>query len=248
MRGSSLAGRLAILGVSGLLVVAGCGANPTTTPNPAATPRATPTSRPTDTPSPAPTAAAPTAPAGTAFIEVPEAKILLPVPDGWRSLGAAELGDPAVSADLAATYPGAGDLLGAIGDLGGWASAAFLAVDPSPESLAAPLASNISVLVSQPSVGGSLLDFVAGMIGSSVADVLGADPPESEHVRLPAGEAVRLRYVVPAADGRGVSAVSWVIGAPGGTLLVTFMGSSAALAALDPEAIAGAITPVDEGR
>jgi hypothetical protein len=237
------------LGLAGLLLLtAGCGTTaPTATPPPTPSPAPEPT--PTATP-PAPTAspsasAPPTAPPGTTYLDIPEAGIRLPVPDGWEPIGADVLADPAAREVIAARYPGSGKLLGALDQLGSRAEPVFLAADPSAASLAGPLASNVSVLVSQPSVDGVLLDIAAGFIGDALTDVLGASgEPSRERVTLRVGEAVHFRYAIPAADGGEVVADAWVIGAPRGTLLVTLMGTASTLGALDPDAVAGAIVPL----
>ena len=188
------------------------------------------------------------APPGTALVDVPEAGILLPVPVGWESVGADALRVPATRAALAARYPGSGMLLGSFDQLGGRAEPVFLAADPSPASLASPLAPSVSVLVSQPSVGGFLLDFAAGFIGDGLTDVLGAtEGPVRDRIQLSAGEAVRFRYTIPAAGGEEIVAVAWVIGAPGGTLLITLVGTASVLGDLDPDALAAAIIPLTGG-
>jgi hypothetical protein len=169
------------------------------------------------------------------------------VPDGWEPIGAEVLADPSAREAIAATYPGSGKLLGALDRLGSRAEPVFLAADPSAASLAGPLAPNVSVLVSQPSVGGLLLDVAAGFIKDALTDVLGATgDPAQERVTLPAGEAVRFHYAIPAADGGEIVADAWVIGAPQGTLLVTLMGTASTLGDLDPDAIAGAIVPLTD--
>lgn len=232
-------------------LAAGCGA-----PGPATAPPGTPSPTPSPTPTAAPptatpvatASAPPVAPPGTAFVDVPEAGIRLPVPVGWESVGADVLTDPDARATLAAKYPGSGKLLGSLDKLGGRAKPVFLAADPSPASLASPLAPNIAVLVSQPSVGGFLLDFAAGFIGDGLTDVLGAtEDPVRDRIQLPVGEAVRFRYTIPAANGEEIVAVAWVIGAPGGTLLVTLMGTASALGDLDPDTVAAAIVPLTGG-
>jgi hypothetical protein len=220
------------------LLVAGCAApapSATASPSPVVTPSPSPTPAPSPTPSPR-------APAGTAYVDVPEAGIRIPVSLGWALLDAAALADPALRATLPATYPGSGALVAAMDQLDGRAEPVFLAADPSPPALAGPLATNLSVLVSQPSVGGFLLDFVAGFIADGLSEALGATgEPVRDRVALPAGEAVRLRYSMPAVGGEEMAAVAWVIGAPAGTLLVTVMGTASAVDDLDPNAIAGAI-------
>ncbi len=228
------------------LIIAGC-ASPAPMP-------ATPAPA-TREPTPNPTAAGPTrAPAATpvpthafgmVLVDVPEAGIRLPVPDAWERHGAVAFSDPAARAALAATYPGAGVLLGAVDELGGRAEPVLLAVDPSSVSMGAPIASNLSVLVSQPSVSGFLLDLVAGFIGDGLTTALGAtEEPQRDRVQLPAGEAVRFLYQLPAGGDGTMRAVAWVIGAPAGTLLVTLMGAETALGDLDPDEIAAGIVPI----
>ena len=206
---------------------------PATGPSAAASPRPV-----------SPTPSAPTVP-GTTLVDVPEAGIQLPVPIGWEPVRAAALADPAALEALAATYPRAAPLLGAIDELGSRARPVFLAVDPAPASASAPISANVSVLVSQPSVGGILLDVVSGFIEEGLTRVLGAtERPERDRVELPVGEAIRLRYAVPSSDGRDIVAVAWVIGAPTGTLLVTLMGEAAAMGESGPDAIARGMVPL----
>ena len=248
-RAVSRAGSAASLGLAGLvLLTAGCGMPaPTTAPPPTSSPSAQqpPTARPsvsTASPSASPL---PTAPPGTTLIEIPQAGIRLPVPDGWEPIGAEVLADPDAREAIAAKYPGSGKLLGALDKLGSRAEPVFLAADASPASLAGPLAPNISVLVSQPSVGGILLDLAAGFIRDALTEVLGATgEPAQQRVTLPVGEAVRFHYAIPAAGGEEIVADAWVIGAPRGTLLVTLMGKAATLGDLDPDSVAGAIVPL----
>lgn len=242
-KGRLVARRLVVLGLAASMVLAGCAPSSATPgPSPDPSPTATPTALPT--PSPVPSTA-PTAPAGTTFAAIPEAGVQLPVPDGWQRVGAKELADPIVRADLAATYPGARELLAALDELGGRAAPVFLAANPSEASLAGPVAANISVLVSQPSVGGFLLDVVAGFISDAIGDLLGAaQPAERERVQLAAGEAIRFTYGAASGEDRDVIALAWVIGAPSGTLLVTVMGTRAGLAGIDPDALAAAILPI----
>lgn len=233
------------LGLVAALLVAGCAApapSATASPSPVVTPSPSPTPSPTLAPSPTPP---PSSPAGAAYVDVPEAGIRIPVPLGWACLDAAALADPALRATLPSTYPGSGALVAAIDQLDGRAEPVFLAADPSPASLSGPLATNLSVLVSQPSVGGFFLDFVAGFIADGLSEALGATgEPVRDRVALQAGEAVRLRYAIPAVGGEEMAAVAWVIGAPAGTLLVTVLGTAVAVGDLDPDAIAGAIVPL----
>jgi hypothetical protein len=42
-------------------------------------------------------------------------------------------------------------------------------------------------------------------------------------------------------------AVAWVVGAPGGTMLLTLLGPATALEALDPDDLANAIVPLATG-
>jgi hypothetical protein len=179
------------------------------------------------------------------MVAVPAAGISLPVPSAWRAGDAAGLADPAVRADLAATYPGAAELLAAVDELNGRAEPAFIAVDPAAAGSDGPLAANLSVLVAQPSVGGPLLDFVAGLICDSLADALGApSTPDRARERLPIGDAVRCTYDLPeGADGPLVGE-AWVIGAPDATVLVTLLGPASALDGVTARGVVEAITPL----
>lgn len=216
---------------------------------------ASPTAVPPQEPSPAPTATATptatasqataaTAPPGTSMVTVPEAGIVLPVPTAWRTLGATELADRAVRGDLAATYPGAAELLAAVDELNGRAEPAFIAIDPAAAGSDGQLAANLSVLVAQPSVGGPLLDFVAGFICDSLTDALGAPTdPERASERLPIGDAVRCTYDLPAGGGEPLVGEAWVIGAPAATVLVTLLGPASATAGMTAREIVAAIVP-----
>jgi hypothetical protein len=231
------------------VVVAGCGSSsPSIAPSasPSLTPPGTPPSTPT--PSPLPAAPSPTVqpspPAGTVLVDIPEGGVLLPVPVGWVQVPAADLADPARRADLAARYPGSATLLEQTSRLDGRAAPVFLAVDPSAAARSEPLAANLSVLATQPSVGGPLLDLAVGFIADGMAETLGATtPPTKERVKIAAGDAVRIRMQVPPRDGHEIVATAWVIGAPGGTLLITLLGPETALDGLDLDALAAAIVP-----
>jgi hypothetical protein len=178
-------------------------------------------------------------------VAVPEAGILLPVPSSWQTIGAAELADPTVQADLAASYPGAAELLAAVDDLDGWAAPALLAVDPAAAGTSGAPAASLSVLVSQPAVAGPLLDLAAGFICDALADLLATSSTVREREQLPVGEAVRCPYDLPAGvDGPRI-AEAWVIGAPDATLLVTLIGRASALDGLTAAAVAGAIVPLE---
>lgn len=225
------------------LLAAGCGTGPSM---PTPSPTATTTPAPTATPAtPVPSA---DAPAGTTYAEVPGAGILLPVPESWVTVPAEDLVDPARRAELAERFPGAGQLIAEAGDLDGWATPVFLAADPSEAARSGPLAANLSVLATQPAVGGPLLDLAAGFIADGLAESLGAtSDPARERIQLPVGEAIRLELDVPPMGGEEIRAIAWVIGAPEATLLVTLMGPTAALGDLDPDALAEAIVPLPEG-
>jgi hypothetical protein len=246
------------LALAACLLAAGCGASPSSTA-PSATSSSGPTGSwppaasvgaPSPTPAPTPDAsptrsaqpAQPSAPPGTAFVPIADAGILLPVPLGWRMLTAAQLADPATRADLAATYPGMRTMLAAIDEVSARASPAFLAVDPAGARKGGPMAANLSVLTSQPSVGGPLLDFAAGFICDGLAQFIGAGAkPAREHHQLPVGDGVRCAYDVPAGNGGSITAVAWVIGAPSGTLLVTLAGPASTLGQVTADEIARSI-------
>jgi hypothetical protein len=244
------------MAIAGCLVLSGglaaCG-------SPGATGTPAPTSTPTSTPTPTPAAPAPTPtratspspgalPPATVAVDIPEAGVRLPVPAGWTQVPAADLTDPAKRAELAAAYPGAAALLEQADRLGSQAEPVFLAVDPTAAERGDPIAANLAVMVAQPAVGHPLLDFAAGFIADGMAESLGATGEASRAPEdLPAGDGVRIRLDLPPRDGIPMVATAWVVGAPGGTMLVTLLGPERALDGLDPDALAAAIAPL-EGR
>lgn len=206
------------------------------------TPSSEPTPAPTVSSPPAAASTRPTSPPGTEFVTLTDVGILLPVPSGWRTLTASEVSDPASRADLAAAYPGIGRLFEGFDAVGPRASPVFVAVDPSAAGSAEPITANLSVLISQPSVGGPLLDLAAGFICDGLTRFLGATAnPTREHRQLPVGEGVRCAYDVPAVGGGSVSAVAWVIGVPSGTLLVTLAGPARVLDQVTADTVAESI-------
>jgi len=219
------------------VMVAGC-IGPTPSPSPSPTP--TPSPRPTVPPATAaPTPAA--APSGTRLVEVPEAGLLLPVPEGWEVAGADALDDPDRRADIIARYPGADALLAAAAEMGDRAVPALAAFDPSTAGTGKGLATNMAVLVAQPSVSGPLLDFVAGFIGDGFKDAFGAEETARERVDTPLGEAVRLEYALAPRDGVALTAIEYVIGAPAGTVLVSILAPTDIVASLEPDALVAAM-------
>jgi hypothetical protein len=231
---------------AGLAACGSPGASPT--PAPTATPAPTPTpTAPSTTPGAAVSSSSPGAlPPGTVAVEVPEAGVRLPVPAGWTQVPAADLTDPAKRAELAAAYPGAAALLEQADRLGSQAEAVFLAVDPTAAERGDPIAANLAVMVAQPAVGHPLLDFAAGFIADGMAESLGAIGGASRAPDdLPAGDGVRIRLDLPPRDGLPMVATAWVVGAPGGTMLVTLLGPERSLDGLDPDALAAAIAPLD---
>lgn len=243
------AGRRAI-GAALLLGVvaasAGCAApSPTPPPTPAVTPA--PMVSPVASPTP-PRTAPPSLPAGTIPVAIPEAGVRIPVPAAWIRVPVADLRDPVRRAELAQQYPGSDALLAQADRLDGQATPVLLAVDPTAAGRSDPLAANLSVLVTQPSVSGPLLDLAAGFIADGMAESLGATgTPTKEHVELPAGDAVRIGLTLPPRDGQPLSATAWVVGAPDATMLVTLLGPASTLGDLDPDALAAAIVPDAEG-
>jgi hypothetical protein len=183
------------------------------------------------------------------LVEVPETGLLVPVPTGWQTFAAADLADPRVLAELVPAYPGMDRLLDASTAMGERASIAFLAVDGSDASVAAPVATTVSIFVSQPSVSGILLDFVAGFIIRGIGEMLGTEAaPERARIRLPVGEAVRFVYAGVEQPGERIAAVGWVIGAPAGTILLVVTGRDVLLDALDLDALAAAVVPLSAPR
>jgi hypothetical protein len=213
-----------------------------TTPAPAIpSPTVTATAPGSPTPSPSPGVLPP----GTVAVDIPDAGVRLPVPAGWTQVPAADLTNPAKRAELAAAYPGAAALLEQADRLGSQARPVFLAVDPTAAERGDPIAANLAVMLAQPAVGHPLLDFAAGFIADGMAESLGASGPASRDVDdLPVGDAVRIRLDMPPRDGLPMVATAWVVGAPGGTMLVTLLGPERALDGIDPDALAAAIVRV----
>ena len=162
-------------------------------------------------------------------------------PQGWASVDAEALADDATRAGLAERYPGAGSLLDAVASMGDRAVPVYAAFDPGAEGSSTPLTSTIAVLVSQPSVGGPLLDLVAGFVGVGFEEAFDAEEVARTRVATPLGEAVRLEHALAPVDGTELVAVTWLVGAPRGTLLISVLGTRDAVAAMDPDAlVAGA--------
>jgi hypothetical protein len=180
-------------------------------------------------------------PTGSVLVDVPAAGARLPVPEGWEQADAEALEDPDRRADIVARYPGADALLAAAAEMGDRAVPAFVAFDPSTAGTGAGLATNIAVLVAQPSVSGPLLDLIAGFIGDGFKDAFGAEETARERVDTPLGEAVRLEYSLPPRDGVALTAVQHIIGAPAGTVLVSVLGPADVVALLESDALVAAM-------
>jgi hypothetical protein len=228
------------------MIAAGC-IGPPPSPSPSRSPLPSPSPSPTAplataAPTSAVTPAAP--PSGTVLVDVPAAGARLPVPEGWEQADAEALEDPDRRADIVARYPGADALLAAAAEMGDRAVPAFVAFDPSTAGTGAGLATNIAVLIAQPSVSGPLLDFVAGFIGDGFKDAFGAEETARERVDTPLGEAVRLEYALPPRDGVALTAVQYIIGAPAGTVLVSILGPADVVASLEPDALVAAMAPL----
>jgi hypothetical protein len=234
-----------------LVVAAACASPsptglPTPTPapaTPAPTALPTPTAVATRAPSPTPAVTPGAVPAGTVPVEIPAAGIRLPVPAGWEQVDAEALADPVRRDDIVDRYPGAAGLLAAAAEMGDRAVPAFAAFDPAAGPGVA-LTPNIAVLVSQPSVGGPLLDLVAGFVGGGMEDAFEAEEIARGRVPTVLGDAVRLEYRLPADGGTPMAAVDYLVGAPAGTLLVSVMGPAETVTALDPDALVAALAPL----
>ena len=218
----------ATLLLSAIVALAGC------TPTPAGRTAGVPAT------APATPTTAPTLPPGTTLVDIPEAGVSLAIPAGWHHVTGSELADSSRRADLAATYPGAGSLLAIADEMGDRAAPAFIAVDPSAATTGGALAPNIAVLVSQPSVSGLLLSVVAGFVDSGFRDAFDAPAPTRDRVETPMGDAIRLRYDVSAGAATPLEADVWLIGAPAATVVVSVMGPTDVIAALDPDALIAA--------
>lgn len=230
------------------LAVAACLAAPSPSPTPLASPSSpAPAATPIPaTASPDPSRAPSTVPvaSGSELVDIPEAGIRLPVPSTWEQVDGDALADPAARADVVARYPAMGALLDAAELMGDRATPALLALDPASEGISGSPGSSVSVLVAQPAVSGPLLDFIAGFIADGFAETLASPDPVRSRLDTPVGEAVRLQFDLPAADGPPMVATAYVVGAAEGTLLVTVIGSPGAAPGSDPDAVVLGAAPL----
>ncbi len=248
-RSSALA--LTAIAVVLALSAAACGGSTAASPSAVAS-AATPTLAPPPSaaPSAAPSNAAPDASpaaslAATGHIVVAEHGFALTLPDGWESL-------PVDAARLKAFIEAlpAGSQLRSV--LEGQATAtiqqaiAFWAFDVRPENAVTGFARNINIIV-QPPTSIDLRTIQAAAQASLEALDAIRKPVKSSIVKLPAGEALKLEYVVDvAAAGAKPTAVAgtqYYIQLPKSTLIVSFSTDLAAqaAAATDFDAIAKSI-------
>lgn len=233
------------------LSAAACGGSTAASPSAVAS-AATPTLAPPPSaaPSAAPSSAAPNASpaaslAATGHIVVAEHGFALTLPDGWESL-------PVDAARLKAFIEAlpAGSQLRSV--LEGQATAtiqqaiAFWAFDVRPENAVTGFARNINIIV-QPPTSMDLRTIQAAAQASLEALDAIRKPVKSSIVKLPAGEALKLEYVVDvAAAGAKPTAVAgtqYYIQLPKSTLIVSFSSDLASQpsAATDFDAIAKSI-------
>lgn len=191
---------------------------------------------------PVPSSAPLELPPGTGLVDVPVAGVSLPVPVGWRTFSGAQLADPAFRTELAGAFPNGPTLMKALESASGRAELVFLAVEtPAPSGGGAP--ASVALFVSQPSVSGPLLDFVAGFVDAGFRETLGLGMARRSHERTRVGEAVKLDY--RGAPGAGPLTVAWLVGARRGTLLIATMDPSRSVPALDPDALVKSLSELD---
>jgi hypothetical protein len=221
---------------------------PRATPSPAASAASVEATR-SPVPASAPPAAsvapssAPPAP-GSELVDIPEAGIRLPVPSAWEWVDGAALADPEVKEGVIARYPGMTGLMAAADSMGDRGTPALVALDPAAKGISGSPGPSISVLVAQPAVSGPLLDFVAGFIADGFAETFGSPDPVRSRLDTPVGEAVRLQFDIPVADGAPMMATAYVLGASEGTLLITVMGPPGEGPAADPDAVVLGAAPL----
>ena len=237
------------------LSAAACGGSTAASPSAvasAATPTLVPppSGAPSDAPSAAPSSAAPNASlaaslAATGHIVVAEHGFALTLPDGWESLPV----DAARLKAFIAALP-AGSQLRSV--LEGQATAtiqqaiAFWAFDVRPENAVTGFARNINIIV-QPPTSMDLRTIRA--VAQASLEALDAirKPVKSSIVKLPAGEALKLEYVVDVAaagaKSTSVAGTQYYIQLPKSTLIVSFSSDLASQpsAATDFDAIAKSI-------
>ena len=239
------------------LSAAACGASTAASPSAVAsasaatpTPAPPPSAAPSDAPTAAPPSAAPDAsPAAslsaTGHIVVAEHGFALTLPDGWESLPV----DAAKLKAFIAALP-AGSQLRSV--LEGQAAStiqqaiAFWAFDVRPEHAATGFARNINIIV-QPPTTMDLATIQAAARASLEALAAIRKPVKSSIVKLPAGEALKLEYVVDVATAgaksTSVAGTQYYIQLPKSTLIVSFSSDLASQpsAATDFDTIAKSI-------
>ena len=213
-------------------------ATPTLAPPPSAAPRAAPSSA---APNPSPAASL----AATGHIVVAEHGFALTLPDGWESLPV----DAAKLQAFIAALP-AGSQLRSV--LEGQAAStiqqaiAFWAFDVRPEHAATGFARNINIIV-QPPTTMDLATIQAAARASLEALAAIRKPVKSSIVKLPAGEALKLEYIVDVAvagaKSTSVAGTQYYIQLPKSTLIVSFSSDLASQpsAATDFDTIAKSI-------
>ena len=217
-------------------------ATPTLAPPPSAAPSDAPTTAPPSAaPNPSPAASL----AATGHIVVAEHGFALTLPDGWESLPV----DAAKLQAFIAALP-AGSQLRSV--LEGQAAStiqqaiAFWAFDVRPEHAATGFARNINIIV-QPATTMDLATIQAAARASLEALAAIRKPVKSSIVKLPAGEALKLEYIVDVAvagaKSTSVAGTQYYIQLPKSTLIVSFSSDLASQpsAATDFDTIAKSI-------
>ena len=194
-------------------------ATPTLAPPPSVAPSDAPTAAPPSAaPNPSPAASV----AATGHIVVAEHGFALTLPDGWERLPV----DATKLKAFIAALP-AGSQLRSV--LEGQAAStiqqaiAFWAFDVRPEHAATGFARNINIIV-QPPTTMDLATIQAAARASLEALAAIRKPVKSSIVKLPAGEALKLEYIVDVAPATAtaVAGTQYYIQLPKATLIVSF--------------------------
>ena len=216
-----------------VMSVAACGSS--TAPSPSAV-ASTATQSLAPTPSPrAALSESPTASlAATGHIVVAQQGFALTLPDGWESLPVDQAGLQA----FIATLPAGSQLRSVLEDQAGATiqqAVKFWAFDVRPENAATGFARNVNVIGQPPTTMNLATIQAAAQASLETLDTI-RKPVKSSIVQLPAGEVLKLEYVVDVAyAGAGkstaVAGTQYYIQLPKSTLIVSFSTDLASQAA-----------------
>lgn len=242
LRRPLLAG-LTILAVA----VSACGGSAASiAPTTAATTAPTAEATPAATAAPSTAEASPSAAAEgpqTGHIVLADKGFGVTLPDGWQSLPV----DAAALQTIIDGLPEGSDLRGVLESQVGSAALqqiAFWAFDMRPDSGSAGVTRNMNVIVQPASTFD--LSLVESSVKAQLGTIDGIGTIESQVVKLPAGDALRLDYGLDVPDASGaktsVRTTQYYVQLPDATLIISFTSEpDAADAATDFDAIIGSL-------